>query len=89
MDLFQFFKTSLDSPIANGAAVTPSNSTDLPITTRGIYLGATGDVKCELAGAVAGTFVTFTALAGGVIHPIRVRKVYATGTTATGIVALY
>jgi hypothetical protein len=33
--------------------------------------------------------VTFTGLAAGVIHPIAAKRVYATGTGATGIVGVY
>lgn len=33
--------------------------------------------------------VTFKSLAAGVWHPMRIAKVYKTGTTATDIVAAY
>jgi hypothetical protein len=36
-----------------------------------------------------GTSATFNALQVGVIHPLSVKQVKATGTTATNIVVLY
>jgi hypothetical protein len=68
-------------------AVTPSDSTDLArYSTTGLYVGVTGDVKVTLND---GSTVTFTSLASGIIHPIAVKRVWATGTTATNIMAVY
>lgn len=75
-------------PADSAAAITPDNSTDLSAVTRGLYVGVSGDVKVDLYdGAV--TTVTFVGLASGVIHPIRARRVYATGTSATSIVGIF
>ena len=66
-------------------AVTPSDTVDL--TNSGfLYVGAAGDVKVDTSD---GDTVTFTALAAGIVHPIRVKRVYSTGTTATNITAVY
>ena len=54
--------------------------------SRGIYVGTSGDLKVDMAD---GSTVTFTSLAAGVIHPLRVVKVYMTGTTAGSIIAVY
>lgn len=78
--------SGLQSPVERAAAITPSDDNDLSEPTRGIYVGASGDVKVDLFGG--STAVTFTALAAGVVHPLRVTKVYSTDTTATGIVGL-
>jgi hypothetical protein len=68
-------------------AVTPSDTVDLAGgATRGIYLGATGNVSLDNGTDSA---VIFVALAAGVIHPIRATRVRATGTTATSILAIY
>lgn len=69
----------------SAAQITP-NDTTVFSTVRGIYLGASGNLKVDMSD---GATVTFTALSAGVIHPIAARKIYATGTTATGIVGLY
>jgi hypothetical protein len=37
----------------------------------------------------SGTNVTFKSLAAGTVHLIAARRIYATGTTATNILALY
>lgn len=66
-------------------SITPNDSTVIN-TVRGIYVGVTGDVKVDMSD---GSTVTFVGLSSGGIHPIAARKVYATGTTATGIVGVY
>ena len=65
--------------------ITPNDSTDLTTFTRGISLGTEGDLKID---TIDGTTVTIPsgALAAGVIHPIGVARVHATGTTASDIV---
>lgn len=72
-------------PAGNAFDITPHNSNDLTIKTRGLYVGVTGNVKVD----IGGTAITFVGLAAGVIHPLRVTRVYATGTTATNIVGVY
>lgn len=67
--------------------VTPSDTVDLAGgITRGIYVGATGNVSLDNG---IDTAVIFVALVAGVIHPIRATRVRATGTTATPIIAIY
>jgi hypothetical protein len=44
-----------------------------------------GDVRVTL---VSGQTVTLPALAPSVLYPVRVKRVWAAGTTAAGIVAL-
>lgn len=85
-DTFATFRAGLESPAENAAAVTPNDSTDLANTTRGVYVGVTGDLKVDTVG---GNTVTFVSLAAGIIHPIRAKRVYSTGTTATSILGVY
>ena len=81
-------RPSIDSssPAKEAFDITPSNDTDLATPTRGIYVGVSGDLKVDLIGS--GT-VTFTNLTAGMIHPIAVKRVYATGTDADEIIGLY
>jgi hypothetical protein len=72
-------------PAEKYIALTPNDSTVL-LPTRGLYVGVSGDVKVV---SVDGNDVTFTSLAAGIIHPISCTLVYATGTDATNIVAIY
>lgn len=74
------------APADNGFAVTPADATDLTHVSRGLFVGVAGDVKATLS--ISGT-VTFKNLAAGVFHPLQVRRVWSTGTTATDIVAVY
>ena len=67
------------APISNVAAVTPSNSADLTVPCRAILLDTDAYVAVDMEGV--GTNITLT-LAGGIWHPMRVTRVYATGTTA-------
>jgi len=72
-------------PAYDMASVTTSDSAEID-PTRGLYIGGAGNIKVDTA---AGTTVTLNSAAAGSVLPIRVKKVYATGTTATNIVALY
>ena len=65
-------------------AVTPSDSAGIP-TTRAIYVGGAGTIVA----VVNGTVVTFAGALAGTILKIRATRVNATGTVATGLVALY
>ena len=68
------------------AAVIPSDSTDLPVRPRALYVGTGGDLAIrDAAGAVAirrnvaaGTEIAFEAV-----------RVMATGTTASDILAIW
>ena len=66
-------------------AVTPHDTNTIG-STRGLYVEVSGDVKVDM---IDGTTITFPDLPAAVFHPIAVRRVYATGTAATGIIALY
>lgn len=74
------------APATGAFAVTPADGSDLSYVTRGLYVGVSGDVKADMED---GTTVTFTAMAAGVVHPLRVKRVYSTGTTATNITGVY
>lgn len=51
-----------------------------------LYVGVAGDMVVQMANS--GDEITFTAAPNG-YHPIQVKKVLETGTTATNIVALW
>jgi len=84
-DDFQTYRDSLDSPVKNAAAVTPSNSVDLAKTTRALWVGVSGDISVEMADS--GASVVFKGVQG--LIPIRVTRVNSASTTATDIVALW
>lgn len=76
----------LQIPAGSATAITPNDDTDLATETRSLYVGGAGNVSVILANDADP--VTLTALAVGVLHELRVRRVRATGTTATGLVGL-
>lgn len=65
--------------------IVPNDSTIFE-STKGLYVGVSGDVKIDTAD---GDTITLKNLASGVIHPISVIKVHSTETTATDILAVY
>lgn len=86
VDIHSGFLTGISGPVVHAFAITPSNDDDITYATRYVYVGGTGTLKVDTVG---GETVTFSAVAAGVFHPIRVTKVYATGTDATGIIGAY
>lgn len=86
IDTFQKHSRSLTSPPEQAAAVVPADGTDLSCVTRAIYVGGGGSLRVRMLG---GAEVTFAAVPAGALLPLRVRRVLATGTTATAIIALW
>jgi len=77
---------SYSRQIAYTRAVTPADGTDLPGgATRALMVGEDGDLAVNYADGTSDTIF----LLAGVVHPISVARVKATGTTATGIKAAY
>lgn len=80
-----WYKNASD-PANGAAAITPSNTTDLTVYARGIYVGVGGNITVDMTDS--GTNITFLAVPQGTILPVQVKRVYSTGTTATNLVAL-
>lgn len=74
------------------AAVTPSDTVNIPAITGGsnngcvLYVGGAGNLKVLTIG---GDEVVFNGVSAGSFFPVHVLRVFATGTTATNIVALW
>ncbi len=69
-----------------GLEVTPSDTVPLSIGfCRAIYVGGTGNIKVTMVG---GGTLTFTGIPAGTILPVCATLIWATGTTATSIVAI-
>lgn len=66
--------------------ITPSDATEITTLHKGLWVGGSGDVRVQMW--EGGSIVTLAGAVAGSLIPIRVKKVYATGTTATNIVAL-
>jgi hypothetical protein len=63
--------------------ITPNDSTDLTFSIRTLNVAEAGAVRIL---DLAGNEVTLT-VAAGAQFPVQARRIFATGTTATGIVA--
>jgi hypothetical protein len=73
------------APAVGGAAVVPNDGADLAFEARSLYVGGAGDVKVT---TVDGSVLVFAGVPAGTVLPVAARRVWATGSTATGIVAL-
>lgn len=79
----------------NAQVITPSNTTDLTLSGGAIIAGDTG--ACIYVGTggnlvvtmLSGQVVTFANVGSGSFLPIQVKRVWATGTTATDLLSLY
>lgn len=70
--------------LTGGFSITPDDANDLSKMVRGIYVGGSGDLKVTM---VNGDVVTFTSAPAGFL-PIQVKRVWATGTDAMGLVGM-
>ncbi|NTU49506.1 MAG: hypothetical protein HGA87_01185 [Desulfobulbaceae bacterium] len=71
-----------DYTITRAAAVTPSDTANLPASGIGLYVGVSGNVAIVTTG---GSSVTLVGLAAGMWHPIQCKQIKSTLTTATSI----
>ena len=71
------------SPAVDAFEVTPA-PVPFEFTTKGVYVGGTGNVVVEME---SGAQVTFIAVPGGTVLPIRAAKILPS-STATNMVAL-
>lgn len=70
----------------NASAVTPSNTEDLVNTASALWIGSAGALKVDFENS--GEAITFAAVPVGLFRA-RITRVYATGTVAGSIVALW
>ena len=82
--LFSKFTSGLSSPGKHAAVVIPNDSTDLATFARALFIGTGGAIKVDTVGGETITMVVTTGLL-----PLRVKRVYATGTAALDITAIW
>ena len=85
-DFFDGFAPSPTGPATGGFDVVPDDNADLPAVTRALMVSTGGDVAAVLKD---GSTLTLPALSPGSVYPVRIRRILATGTTASGIRGLY
>lgn len=83
-DPFKDYASGLESPATVLAPVTPSDTTDLTVVSRAINVAQSGFVQMTTTGNTTATVY----IAAGVGFPVRATRIWATGTTATGITAM-
>lgn len=84
-DPFESLAPGLESPATGAVHVSPSDTVNLATVSRALNAGTSGSVQVTM---LDGGVVSLTIAAGSVL-PVRVTRVWATGTTATGLVALF
>lgn len=85
LDDFASYETGLTAPAAAAETITPSDTEELAYTTRALFVGQDGDVSVTFK---SGDTVLLRNLQGGVVYPLRLTAVLASGTTATDLVGL-
>ena len=70
-------------PWVDAFTITPDDNADLSIVPRCLLIGTAGDVKVT---TLVGTVIILPLPAG--YNPGRVKRVWATGTTASGVYGL-
>lgn len=83
-DPFRNQAPGLESPAVRLVSVTPSDETDLAFATRAIAVGTEGFVRLTTVAGDTGQVLVVP----GAPFPIRARRIMATGTSASDIVAL-
>jgi threonine dehydrogenase-like Zn-dependent dehydrogenase len=84
IDRYSDIPATPSQPATDLLPITPDDAADLAAVTLGLNVATPGAVRVTTKG---GTTASVT-LVPGVILPLRVTRVWATGTTATGIVGL-
>tara|TARA_R110002153_G_scaffold139298_2_gene289924 strand:+ start:1083 stop:1367 length:285 start_codon:yes stop_codon:yes gene_type:complete len=73
-----------DTLFVNGDTI--AGHTNQAPVCRAVYVGGTGDLKVTMA---QGATVVFHGVVAGSMLPIQCNQIFATGTTATNIIALF
>ncbi|MBL3705556.1 hypothetical protein GI582_22905 [Sulfitobacter sp. BDSS02] len=84
-DKFSSHVSSINSPPENIFGVTPDDGADLPNASRALNVAQSGTVRVTTVGGDTETLF----LAAGIAFPVRVQRIWSSGTTATGIVAMF
>lgn len=84
-DRFADMQASLSGPASSGFSITPSDGSDLPETTRALYVGTGGHLSVRM---LSGETLTLSNVFSGSFLPLRVTRVLSTGTTAAAITGL-
>lgn len=84
-DNFKYFVNDPTGPLRNAVAITPDDDNDLPFVTRALWVGGAGTLAVVME---SGATASFSGVQAGTQLDFRVKRVLATGTTATLMQAL-
>jgi len=84
-DRFENHAQKKSDPPPRGFVISPDDAADLPYVTTCLNVAASGTVWVTTSG---GDTIPYY-VAAGIQFPCRARRVWATGTTATGIVGSF
>lgn len=79
-DAFTDYAPGLESPATSAFLIQPSDDADLPEVTRAVHVNQSGTVTVLFADGAESVTLT---LERGAAYPYRLRRVLASGTTAT------
>ncbi len=82
-----FGETGATVPAKSAYVVTPHDANDLPRYPKALRVGGAGNLKFLPSRNADADPITIPVSAGEVV-PVQARRVFATGTTATSILAL-
>lgn len=83
-DKFASYPHAPGNPATTIIEIDPNDATDLPEVSAALNVATPGTVRVTTKAGTTGTIF----IAAGVVFPIRVTRVWETGTSATGICAL-
>ena len=83
-DIFASHTGGLESPASTLISVVPDDAADLAQASRALNVSGSGTVRITTVGGTTATVY----VAAGIAFPVRVTRVWASGTTATDIVAM-
>jgi len=86
IDKFQGEKKTYEMSSNHLYAITPDDVNELSYIPRAIYIGSSGDLA--VVPEIGDPVVIFTNLFQGTWVTVRVKKVLATGTTASNLIAM-
>jgi hypothetical protein len=79
----------LESPATDWVNVTPDDNNDLPFIPRAVSFATTGVIATIPSNQTGTPTAIPTALAGGVQHAMRPRRIMSTGTGAIGTITIW
>lgn len=85
-DTYQPYVDSVIAPAQTCFTINPNDTADLPVITKSLYIGRSGDIM--LVAASSETPVLFRNVVAGTTLDVRVRAVRQTGTSALDLVGL-